>query len=162
MNTDKFTDKVKQCLQEALQGMEAGRQDSIQTPHLLEALFEVDEAWMRSLVQESPNKADEIRRQNLANRQGLPIRLASKTPHDAPVRLDALANQALIRGLAHSQAMGDQFLGVEHLLMGLAENADATGELLRSNGLSSTFLHRLFLKLRKGQTIMEASKDSQY
>ncbi|MFM8513692.1 MAG: AAA family ATPase, partial [Bacteroidota bacterium] len=46
--------------------------------------------------------------------------------------------------------------------MGLAENADATGELLRSNGLSSTFLHRLFLKLRKGQTIMEASKDSQY
>ncbi|MBM3967788.1 MAG: AAA family ATPase, partial [Planctomycetes bacterium] len=31
-----------------------------------------------------------------------------------------------------------------------------------SNGLSSTFLHRLFLKLRKGQTIMEASKDSQY
>ncbi len=162
MNTDKFTDKVKQCLQEALQGMEAGRQDSIQTPHLLEALFEVDEAWMRSLVPESPNKADEIRRQNLANRQGLPIRPATKTPHDAPVRLDALANQALIRGLAHSQAMGDQFLGVEHLLMGLAENADATGELLRSNGLSSTFLHRLFLKLRKGQTIMEASKDSQY
>ncbi|MBM3912950.1 MAG: AAA family ATPase [Sphingomonadales bacterium] len=162
MNTDKFTDKVKQCLQEALQAMEAGRQDSIQTPHLLEALFEVDEAWMRSLVQESPNKADEIRRQNLANRQGLPIRPASKTPHDAPVHLDALANQVLIRGLAHSQAMGDQFLGVEHLLMGLAENADATGELLRSNGLSSTFLHRLFLKLRKGQTIMEASKDSQY
>ncbi|MBM3446743.1 MAG: AAA family ATPase [Bacteroidetes bacterium] len=162
MNTDKFTDKVKQCLQEALQGMEAGRQDSIQTPHLLEAFFEVDEAWMRSLVQESPNKADEIRRQNLANRQGLPIRPVSKTPHDAPVRLDSLANQALIRGLAHSQAMGDQFLGVEHLLMGLAENADATGELLRSKGLSSTFLHRLFLKLRKGQTIMEASKDSQY
>ncbi|NBV04353.1 MAG: AAA family ATPase [Cytophagia bacterium] len=162
MNTDKFTDKVKQCLQEALQGMEAGRHDSIQTPHLLEALFEVDEAWMRSLVQESPNKASEIRRQNLANRQALPIKPPSKTTHEAPVRLDALANQALIRGLAHSQAMGDQFLGVEHLLMGLAENADATGELLRSNGLNSTFLHRLFLQLRKGQTIMEASKDSQY
>ena len=109
-----------------------------------------------------PQQADEIRRQNLANHQGLPIRPASKTPLDAPVRLDSLANQALIRGLAHSQAMGDQFLGMEHLLMGLAENADATGELLRSNGFSSTFLHGLFIKLRKGQTIMEASKDSQY
>jgi len=162
MNSDKFTDKVKQCLQEALQAMELGRQDSIQTPHLLEALFEVDEAWMRSLVQELPTKADDIRRKNLAHRQALPANPNTKPAHDAPVRLDALANQALVKAQAHSQAMGDQFLGMEHLLMGLAENADATGELLRNCGLSSTFLHRLFIKLRKGQTIMEASKDTEY
>jgi ATP-dependent Clp protease ATP-binding subunit ClpB len=162
MNSDKFTDKVKQCLQEALQAMEADRHDSIQTPHLLEALFEVDEAWMRNLFQGLPSKADDIRRQNIANRQGLASGSRNKSSHEAPVRLDALANQALIRAQAHSQAMGDQYLGVEHVLMGLAENADATGELLRNSGLSSSYLHQLFVKLRQGQTIMEASKDSEY
>jgi ATP-dependent Clp protease ATP-binding subunit ClpB len=162
MNTDKFTDKLKQALNEAVQGMEAGHHDSIQTPHLLEALFEIDEAWIRNLMQDLPVKAEEIRRKNLILCQALPANTPSNRTPDAPVRLDALANQALIRAQAHSQTMGDQFLGIEHLLMGLAENADKTGELLRSGGLSSNFLHQSFIKLRQGQTIMEASKDSQY
>jgi ATP-dependent Clp protease ATP-binding subunit ClpB len=156
MNPETFSDKVQQCLQEALVLMEQRQHAMIQTPHLLEALFEVDEAWMQQIARELPAKIDQLRPKNLIVLKSLP---QVQTPQN---RLDASSNQALVRAKAHSQAMGDQFIGCEHLLMGLSENADPTGELLRECGFQSAPMGQLFRKLRKGQQIMEASKDTDY
>ena len=56
MNNPAMTDHVQQCLQVALQTVDQEKHGYVQTPHLLEALFEVDHPWLLSLGRAFPAK----------------------------------------------------------------------------------------------------------
>jgi ATP-dependent Clp protease ATP-binding subunit ClpB len=154
MNNPAMTDHVQQCLQWALQTVEQQNHGYVQTPHLLEALFEVDQPWLLSLGRELNIDTDRIRQLNRSNLQNLP------QGQKAQNALDAGANQALVRAQSHRESMGDRFIGTEHLLMGLAESGDACGEMLRNQGMKAGTLRNTFLKLRKGQNIMEPNQET--
>ncbi|NBW42833.1 MAG: hypothetical protein EBR29_03290, partial [Sphingobacteriia bacterium] len=129
MNNPAMTDHVQQCLQLALQTVDQEKHGYVQTPHLLEALFEVDRPWLLSIGRELKIDTDRIRQLNRGLLQNL-----AKSPK-AQNTLDAGANQALVRAQFHRESMGDRYIGTEHLLMGLAESGDACGEMLRKQGL---------------------------
>ena len=154
MNNPAMTDHVQQCLQLALQTVDQEKHGYVQTPHLLEALFEVDHPWLLSIGRELKIDTDRIRQLNRGFLQNL-----AKSPK-AQNTLDAGANQALVRAQFHRESMGDRFIGTEHLLMGLAESGDACGEMLRKQGLQTATLRQTFLKLRKGQNIMESNQET--
>ena len=100
MNNPAMTDHVQQCLQWALQTVEQQNHGYVQTPHLLEALFEVDQPWLLSLGRELNIDTDRIRQLNRSNLQNLP------QGQKAQNALDAGANQALVRAQSHRESMG--------------------------------------------------------
>lgn len=154
MNNPAMTDLVQQTLQEALQNVERQQHGLVQTAHLLEALFEVDEPWLQNLGRVVGANTDQIRKLNRDNLRKLPQGLPAKNA------LDTGANQVLVRAQTHQQSMGDRFMGLEHLLLGLAESGDACGQLLRDHSMPTHVLRPAILQLRKGQNIMEASQET--
>jgi len=149
-----MTDLVQQSLQEALQNVERHQHGLVQTAHLLEALFEVDEPWLQNLGRVVGAQTDQIRKLNLDKLRTLPHGLPSKNA------LDNGANQVLVRAQTQQQSMGDRFMGLEHLLLGLAESGDACGQLLREHGMPTHVLRPAILQLRKGQNIMESNQET--
>ena len=156
MNFNNFTIKSQEAVQSAQQlAMENGQQ-AIETGHLLKGIFNVDENVSPYLFQKLGV--------NLNNVQQALDRIVTSYPKvsGGEAYLSKGANKALQLATSYLKSFGDEYVSLEHLLLGLLNNSDQIAQLLKDSGVNEKDLKKAIEELRKGEKVTSASQEETY
>jgi len=150
MNLNNFTIKSQEAIQHAFTIAKGKQQQAIETGHILKGLFHEAENVTGFLIKKvGANPATVLQTLD---------RIVDSYPKvtGAESYLSADANKALQKSIAIMQKMNDQFVSVEHILLGLLEAGDVVSRMLSDSGINRKDLEAAIKDLRKG-----AKADSQ-
>ncbi|MFO0361298.1 MAG: ATP-dependent chaperone ClpB [Flavobacteriales bacterium] len=156
MDFSKFTLKSQEAVQRAQQIALERSNAAIENAHLLQAVLEVDENVAPYLLKKL--------NVNLPIFQKALVRILDSFPKvtGGQFNLSSEANVSLNRAMNWLKDFNDEFVTVEHLLLGISESKDAAGQLLRDNGVSSKELKKAIAELRKGQRATSSTQEETY
>lgn len=156
MNLNKFTIKAQEAVQQAQQLAFDEKNPAIEPVHILKALLSTDEDVIPYLLKKSQANLSLIQ-----SRMNELIKRLART-EGGDIYLSNSASQALMRAQSSIRDFKDEFVSVEHILLGLLNGKDDTARLLKDAGLSEGTLKQAILELRKGSTIDSQSADTTF
>jgi len=156
MQLDKFTIKSQEAVQRAQQLTMEAENQAIECGHLLKGIFEVDENVLPFLF-----KKLAINEQNVIQALNQIIKSYPKVS-GGQVYLSNTANQALVKAQQQSKEFGDEYVSLEHLLLGLMKVKDKVSGLLKDSGLNEKDVRAAVNELRKGERVTSQSAEDNY
>ena len=124
MDFKQFTIKSQEAIQKAVELAMSMGQPTIEPAHLLKGIFSEDE-----------NVTDFVLKKLGANKQQLTQKLEEqlgKLPKVSGANqqpyLSGAANQALTKAKDYLKTFGDEYVAIEHLLLGILAGSDATAD----------------------------------
>jgi ATP-dependent Clp protease ATP-binding subunit ClpB len=156
MNLNNFTIKSQEAVQAAQQLAFDRQNPSIETTHLLEGIFSVDEDVTPYLLKKL-NVNVAVLKQALDREID---RLPKQT--GAQIYLSSDANNTLLKAQSFLKKFGDEFVSIEHLLLGILAGKDLTAQMLKDEGVYEKDLMKAIAELRKGETVKDANAESVY
>jgi len=156
MNLNNLTIKSQEAVQEAQQLASSAGQQAIETGHLLKAMLEVDENVVPFLL-----KKLNVNMQQLTEKTDALISSYPRSSGGNPY----LSNDAAAVIQKAQKAMKDQkdeFVSVEHLLLGILGGKDKAAQLLKDAGVSEKELRAAIIDLRKGERVTSAGAEDTY
>jgi ATP-dependent Clp protease ATP-binding subunit ClpB len=157
MNLNNFTIKSQEAVQQAQQIATVTGNQSIETGHLLKGLIETDENVISFLLKKLNANPARIEQTLDAMIKGYP-----KVSGDGGQYLSNGSNQALSKAQSFLKEFGDEFVSVEHLLLGLLAAGDNTSALLKDSGINEKDLKLAIKELRGGSKVTSQSAEAQY
>ncbi|TDN39928.1 ATP-dependent chaperone ClpB [Hymenobacter sp. UV11] len=156
MDFKNFTIKAQEAVQKATELAGANQQQAIETGHLLKALLQNDENTLAFLGKKvGANMA------NLGQRLDAIVLAYPKVSGGSPyLANDAAA--AVTRANDQMRGMGDEFVSVEHLLLGILGGKDSAAGLLKDNGFTEKDLKAAIQELRGGRKVTSQTAEEQY
>jgi ATP-dependent Clp protease ATP-binding subunit ClpB len=134
MNLNNFTIKGKDTINQAAQIALAMSNQAIETGHLLKALFQTAENITSFLFQKLGANTPMLLKALDKILESYP-KVTGGQPY-----LSNTSNAALQKAISHASKMGDQYVSVEHLLLGLIEANDQVSNMLNDSGISKNEL----------------------
>ena len=156
MNLNNFTIKAQEAVQKAQEMATAHQHQAIETCHLLKGLLTVDENVTPYLLKKMDVVPERISQQLDTIIQSLPH------VSGGDMYLSNDANKALVAASQTATSMGDDFVSVEHLLLGLVAGNDQVGKLLNGAGVSEKSLKAAIADLRKGSKVASQSAEETF
>jgi ATP-dependent Clp protease ATP-binding subunit ClpB len=157
MNFNNFTVKSQEAVQHAGQVAVQKQQQAIEPAHLLEGIFKVDDNIMPYLLRKSGADFEMIRTALGRIIDSYP----RVTGNDEPF-LSNDSTRALQHAINHLSDFNDQFVTIEHILLGIVDGNDSTARLLKDNGLNHKDLASAIKALRKGSTVNSPTAEETY
>ncbi len=156
MNFNNFTIKSQEAVQKATEIATAKQNQSIETSHLLKGMLMVDENVVPYLLKKL-NVNIEIFTRALD-------RIIDSYPKvsGGEQYLSGDANKALQKASALAQEFKDEFVSIEHLLLGILSVNDSTSRLLKDNGVTEKELKAAIRQLRKGSVVNSQTAEDTY
>jgi len=156
MTLDKFTIKAQEAVQKAQEIALGGQHPAIETAHLLKGLLSVDENVTPYLL-----KKMEVNIPRLTQQVD---DILNSMPHisnagDGKMYLSSDANQALVSAQQRATKMNDEFVSVEHLMLGILCGRDRVSQLLKDAGVSEKALLAAIADLRKGSKVTSQNQE---
>lgn len=144
MNLDQFTIKSQEALHKAKEIAEGYQQQAIENGHLLKGILSVDENAAPFLL-----KKNNI---HVAGLQQALDRIIEGYPRvvGGEVYLATSANTTIQKSMGYAREMGDEFISIEHLLLGLLAGSGNVSRMMKDSGLTETNLREAIKSLRKG------------
>ena len=156
MNLNNFTIKSQEAVQKAQEIAMTRQHQAIEPCHLLKGILCEDENVTPYLL-----KKLEVNTTRLSQQlDGIIERLPKVSGGNQYLSNDA--NQALLKASQLANEMGDDFVSIEHLLLGLAAGHDAVAKLLKELGVSEKGLRTAVADLRKGSKVGSQSAEESY
>ena len=156
MDFKNFTIKAQEAVQKATELAGANQQQAIETGHLLKALLQNDENTLAFLGKKvGANMA------NLGQRLDALVAAYPKVSGGSPYLANDAAN-AVTRANTQMRDMGDEFVSVEHLLLGILGGKDGAAGLLKDNGFTEKDLKAAIQELRGGRKVTSQTAEEQY
>jgi ATP-dependent Clp protease ATP-binding subunit ClpB len=157
MNTNNFTIKATEVLQQAQQLAFNEMHSNIESEHLLKALMKMEDSPIEYLLKKN-NVAIPLLENKLQDLfKKLPV--VQKDPAQS---LGREANAVLLRAGAVLKSFGDEFVTPEHILLALVQGKDSTANILKDAGLTEKGLMAAIKELRKGTKISSASQETSF
>jgi len=156
MNFNNFTIKSQEAVQKAGEIAQAFQHQSIETSHLLKGMLTVDENVIPYLL-----KKLNVNVPIFTKALDKIIESYPKVSGGEPF-LSREANQALQKAVALSQEMKDDFVSIEHMLVGILAVNDATSRLMKDNGIAEKDLMASIKQLRQGSNVKSQSAEENY
>jgi ATP-dependent Clp protease ATP-binding subunit ClpB len=158
MNLNNYTIKAQETIQAAQQQAYNSGNPAIETNHLLKVLLADEDSAVDHLL-----KKNNVNVQYVENKLDEMIRRLPKAGSGEPAQtISRDLNNALLRANAALKTFGDEFISVEHLLLGLLQISDDTAKLLKDAGLSEKGLIAAIKELRGGNTVNSQTASQQY
>lgn len=157
MNLNNYTIKAQETIQAAQQVAFSNGNPNIETNHLLKALLTDEDSPVAFLL-----KKNNVNIQYVDNKLDESIRRLPKSSGDAAQMISRDLNNALLRATTTLKTFGDEFVSVEHLLLGLLQGSDDTAKNLKDAGLTEKGLIAAIKDLRKGATVNSQTQNQQY
>jgi len=154
---DNLTIKSQKAIQKAQEIASSNNNQSIETAHLLKGALETDENVIPFLL-----KKFEVDVQGLQRILDRMITSFPKVTGGGEQYLSNKANRAIQEASAYAKKMNDEFVSVEHLLLGILAAGDDVSEVLRKSGVNEKELTSAINELRKGAKVNSASADDNW
>jgi len=156
MDFKNFTIKAQEAVQKATELAGANQQQAIETGHLLKALLQNDENTLAFL-----GKKVGANMGNLGQRLDAIVTAYPKVSGGSPYMANDAAN-AVQRANTQMKEMGDEFVSVEHLLLGILGGKNSIASLLKDNGFTEKDLKAAIQELRGGRKVTSQTAEEQY
>lgn len=156
MQLDKFTIKAQEAIQRAQQLAMESEHQAIECGHLLKGIMEVDENVLPFIFKKlSVNPA------NVESGVSRILSTYSKVSGGQQY-LGHTANEALTKAQSIAKQMKDEYVSLEHLIIGLIKVKDPVANLLKDSGIDEKGLTSAIAELRKGGRVTSHSAEETY
>ena len=156
MTFDNFTIRAQEALQHAVQRASELRQQSITPAHLLYGIMDVGENVTQFLFGKTGVNVQVLASTLERHLQSLP-RVEGGEPY-----LDSDSNKVLNAAQEIARKDGDQFTGLEPLLLALLNTPSVVAQMLKDAGMTTTALTAAIKELRGGKKVDSASAEDTY
>lgn len=156
MNLNNFTIKAQEAVQKASEIASGNQQQAIETAHLLKGLLSVDENVISYLFKKLNINSNRITEVIDAQIQSFPKVSGSE------IYLSSGANAALQKGMTYLKEFKDEFVSVEHLLLGLLSTGDKVSAILKDAGMNEADLKKAILELRGNSRVTDQNAEASY
>ena len=156
MNYNNFTIRAQEALQHAVQRASELHQQSITPAHLLYGVLEVGENVTQFLFGKTGVNAQVLTATLNKHLQSLP-RVEGGEPY-----LDNESNKVLNAAQEIARKDGDQFTGLEPMLLALLNTPSVVAQMLKDAGMTATALSAAIKELRGGKKVDSASAEDTY
>jgi ATP-dependent Clp protease ATP-binding subunit ClpB len=156
MNFNNFTIKAQEAIQQASAIAEGNQQQAIETAHLLKGLLTVDENVV-SYVLKKLNVNLNVLNQNLDLHIGKFPKVSGSSPY-----LTSGSNSALQKAQSYLKEFKDEFVSVEHVLLGILSVNDTTSNLLKDQGVNEKDLKKAIISLRGDNRVTDQNAEASY
>ena len=156
MNFNNFTIKSQEAIQKAIELTKDFGQQQIEPLHILKALLEENETICNFIFQKLG--AGQTALKQAIDKE---IALLPKVS-GGDVMLSRESNDALQKAIDFSKSLGDEYVSVEAMLMGILLSKSRASQLLKDVGLTENGLKAAIQELRKGQKVTGQSAEESY
>ncbi len=157
MNLNNFTIKSQEAIQQAQQIAAGHTHQSIETGHIFKALVETDDQVIPFLLKKLNANPTRLEQAVDAVIAGYP-----KVSGGTGQYLSNNANQVLAKAQTYLKEFGDEYVAIEHLLLGLLQGSDAVASMLKDAGVNEKDLKKAIKELRGDHKVTSQSAEAQY
>lgn len=158
MDFKQFTIKSQEAIQKALELASSAGQPNIEPAHLLKAIITEDENVIEFLFKKLGTNKQLISQKLDEQLARLPkVSGGQQQPY-----LSNYSNQVLTKAKDYLKTFGDEYVAIEHLLLAILANGDASSQLLKDQGVSEKPLIEAIKELRKGNKVTDPNAESKY
>ena len=157
MTFDNFTIKAQEAVREAVNRASSSGQQSIEPVHLLKGVMTVGENVTNFLF----GKLD-VNERLLAQAVDSQIKSLPRVSGGGEPYLSREANDALQKASDVARADGDEYVGLEALLLGLLLTKSTAATMLKDAGVTEQALRAAIKELRGGAKVSSASSEETY
>jgi len=156
MDFNKFTIKSQEAIQQAQNLAESNGNGAIETGHLLQGIFLVDQDVMPYLLQKLGINSKSLELvvdkivQSYSKVTGGQLHIS--------MPLERILNQALVE----MKTFNDEFVSIEIMFYTLLESTDAIGKFLKDQQITKSKLKIAIMDLRNGQNVTSNSQEGTY
>ncbi|PCJ67811.1 MAG: ATP-dependent chaperone ClpB [Bacteroidetes bacterium] len=161
MDTKNLTIKSQEAIQKAQELAMIGQQQAIETGHILKALLTVDGADESGIVSYGLKKVNANTKRIEQAVDGI-ISSYPKVSGSGSQYLSKDGQQSLLKANTFLKDFDDEFVTIEHLLLGLVDGRDQVANLLKDAGVNKKDLIKAFKELRGGSRATSNSAEGQY
>jgi ATP-dependent Clp protease ATP-binding subunit ClpB len=156
MNPNNYTSQAGLVIQNAMEIASTNGQQAIETGHLLQAILQDDTQTSAFLLKKNNVSVQQIQEKLQTILSSYP-RVSGTQPYAS----NAL-QQVLSKAEALKSEFGDSYVSVELLFLALIESKDATGDLLKSLGITSANFKKSIIELRGNRKVNDPHAESTY
>ncbi|MFA4868207.1 MAG: ATP-dependent chaperone ClpB [Pedobacter sp.] len=156
MNFNNFTIKAQEAIQQASEIAQGNQQQAIETAHILKGLLTVDENVVSYVLKKLNVNLNVINQQLDGQIEKFP-KVTGSSPY-----LTSGSNSALQKAQSYLKEFKDEFVSVEHLLLGLLSVNDNTAKLLKDQGVTEKDLKKAIVALRGDNHVTDQNAEATY
>ncbi|MGM0582400.1 MAG: ATP-dependent chaperone ClpB [Bacteroidota bacterium] len=156
MNLNEYTIKSQEAIQKAAEIALGNGQQAIETGHLLKAIQQTDENVL-SFV----NKKLNINKAQLETKLNELVESYPKVSGAQPY-LSNDAHKAMTEAKKFLKEFKDDYVAIEHLILGILKAGDKTSTLLKDAGYAEKDLIKAIKELRGGDSVKDQNAESKY
>jgi ATP-dependent Clp protease ATP-binding subunit ClpB len=157
MNLNNFTIKAQEAIAQAQQFAFNNQNAQIETCHVLKAMLENDENSIEFLL-----KKNDVNVSFVEQKMNEAVTKLPKVSGEAGQNISRELNAAVLKAGSYLKEFGDEFVSLEHLLLGILSNNDTTSNILKDAGLTEKNLKAAIKESRKGSTVNSQSGEGNY
>ena len=156
MDFNQFTIKSQEEIKKAEEIAKTNENQSIENVHLLKALIKSDDYLIPNLFNklgvnvEIFNQALDKTITSLPKVQGGDLYLSNET------------NKALLSALSEAKSMGDDYVSIDHILLGIFDTHSTASQMMKDNGMKRKDLEDVISQLRKGKKVDNPHSEQNY
>ena len=157
MNFNNFTIKAQEAVNKAQELATGFMQQAIEPAHLLKGMLMVDEHVVIYLLKKIGININQLS-------TGLDQLIATfpKVSGDSNAYLSSDSNAVLQKAQGYLKEYKDEFVSVEHILLGMLDVKDKTAGLLKDLGANEKDLKKAILELRGGAHVTDQNAEATY
>ncbi len=156
MNFNNYTIKSQEALQKATEIASGNQHQVIETGHLIKAILQSDESLISFLLKKLGANKNSIEQEVDKIINSYPV-VSGGQPY-----LSNDAAKALQNAEKHLKEFGDEFVAVEHMILGLIDGNDKVAQLLKNEGFEKKLLIAAIKELRGGESVKDQNAEAKY
>ncbi len=156
MNLESFTIKSQEIIASAFQKAFENKNQAIEDVHILSTLLQQDQQVTPYLLKKLGANAIVMKQLSDKEIESRP-KVEGGQPYLAPSGLKTIQ-----QAMAKQKELGDEFVSLEHILLGLVESDGVAERILKDAGVTEKDLKTAIADLRKGSKVTSAGAESQY
>jgi len=156
MDTEKFTIKAQEAVQRAQQIAQELENQSIECTHLLKGILQVDENVLPYILKKLSMNGSQV--ESILDQM--------MTQHPKVSGGESYFSREAVTALQKAQSslkeLGDEYIALEHLLLGILRSGNQVSRMLKDAGMNEKDLLESIRDLRKGGKVQSRSSEDSY
>ena len=157
MDFNQYTIKSREAVQKAQQIAVSMDNQAIEPAHLLKGMLETEQDVLSFIIEKQGGNVNYIKDELTDIISRFP-----KVQGGSGNHLSNETNKILITAMDEAKKMKDEFISLEHLLLGILKNTNNISQLLKDQGLNYDNTVQVIAELRKGQRVTSESEEDNY
>ncbi|MDD3458776.1 MAG: Clp protease N-terminal domain-containing protein, partial [Weeksellaceae bacterium] len=157
MDFNQYTIKSREAVQKAQQIAVSMDNQAIEPAHLLKGMLETEQDVLSFIIEKQSGNVAYIKDELTDIISRFP-----KVQGGSGNHLSNETNKILVSAMDEAKKMKDEFISLEHLLLGILKNTSNVSQLLKDQGLNYNNTVEVISELRKGQRVTSESAEDNY